>query len=105
VYSELGYGNGHVATVTFRAQAGIQYIGAQKHWKNRASFFCAGDVRTYEESDWRTRTTVQTGFLIPVGGRSAVHRFAVEAGHGRTVMGQFNELDETWLGIGWFYDF
>lgn len=105
VYSELGYGNGHVATVTLRGQAGIQYIGETKHWKNRASFYCAGDVRTYEESDWRYRATVQTGFMIPVGIRSAIHRFAIEAGSGRTVMGQFNQFDESWIGIGWFYDF
>jgi hypothetical protein len=105
VYSELGYGNGHAGSSTPRIEVGVQYISPRHYWKNRASWFTALDVRSYEESDWRSRTTAQIGFMVPIGNRAAAHRFAIEAGTGRSVMGQFNELDETWLGIGWFYDF
>lgn len=105
LHSELGVGNGHAGSVTVRVQAGFQYLSEQRFWKQRASWYAAADARTYEESDWRTRFTSQVGYWIPVGERSSVHRFAVEFGTGRTVMGQFNELDETWIGIGWFYDF
>jgi hypothetical protein len=34
-----------------------------------------------------------------------VHRVVLEFGTGRSVMGQFLWEDETWLGIGWYYDF
>ena len=105
MYGELGWGNGHSGTFTPRIQAGLQYIGERRHWKGRASWFTALDIRSYEESDWRARATAQAGFLIPVGNRAAAHRFALECGTGRSVMGQFNTLDESWIGIGWFYDF
>jgi hypothetical protein len=105
LYSELGYGNGYSGTVTATIQVGTQYNSELKYWKNRAAFFVAFNSRSYEESDWRTRVTIQTGYMIPVGNRNSVHRLAIEAGLGRSVMGQFAHLDESWVAIGWFYDF
>ena len=105
LYSELGYGNGYSGSVTATIQVGTQYNTVRKYWKNRASYFVAFNSRSYEESDWRTRLTIQTGYMIPVGNRSSVHRIAIEAGLGRSVMGQFAHLDESWVAIGWFYDF
>jgi hypothetical protein len=104
-YFEAGYGNGHAGTETLTFESGIQFISEQRYWKNRASLYAAFDTLTYEESDWRFRTTAQFGLYIPVGSRNSVHRLAFEFGTGRTVMGQFNQFDETWLAIGWFYDF
>ncbi len=105
VYSELGWGNGLAGSMTFRLETGLQWVSQQKYWKGRASRFAAVDVRTYEDSDWSVRLTVQAGYWIPVGNRSSVHRLAVELGSGRSVMGQFLWEKETWLGIGWYYDF
>ena len=103
-YSELGWGNGLAGSMTFRLQSGLQYISDRKYWKGRASRYAAIDARTYEETDWSTRVTAQAGYWIPVGSRSSVHRVAVELGTGRSVMGQFLWEKETWLGIGWYYD-
>jgi len=105
LYSELGYGNGYAGSVTATIQVGTQYNTERTYWKNRASYFVAFDSISYEESDWRTRVTIQTGYMIPVGNRSSVHRIAIEAGLGRSVMGQFAKYDESWVAIGWFYDF
>ncbi len=105
LYGELGYGNGYAGSLTATVQGGTQYISEQTYWKNRSSFFVAFNARSYEESDWRTRVTVQTGFLVPVGTRSSVYRVAIEAGLGRSVLGQFAHLDENWVAIGWYYDF
>ena len=105
LYSDLGYGNGYAGSLTATVQGGTQYISEQTYWKNRSSFFVAFNARTYEESDWRTRVTVQTGFLVPVGPRSSVFRVAIEAGLGRSILGQFAQYDENWVGIGWYYDF
>ncbi|MCW8985849.1 MAG: DUF1207 domain-containing protein, partial [Thermoanaerobaculales bacterium] len=104
-YSELGWGNGLRGGMTFRLEAGAQFVSAQNYWKGRASHFAAIDFRTYEETDWSARLTVQAGYWIPVGDRSSVHRVAIEWGTGRSVMGQFLWEKETWFAIGWYYDF
>lgn len=104
-YGELGYGAGLAGGEPWSVQAGLEYVGAQKHLRGSASRYVAIDVRTYQETDWSTRVTAQAGYRIPVGDRSSVHRIAVELGTGRTVMGQFPWYEETWVGIGWYYDF
>ncbi len=104
-YAELGVGNGIAGSITSRMEAGLQYISKQKYWNGSASRFAAIDIRTYEETDWSTRFTAQAGYWIPVGTRSSVHRLAIEFGTGRSVMGQFLWEKETWLGIGWYYEF
>lgn len=104
-YSELGWGNGIRGSMTFRLETGVQFVSEQRYWKNRASHFAAVDFRTYEETDWSSRLTIQAGFWIPVSERGAVHRLAVEYGTGRSVMGQFLWEYETYFAIGWYYDF
>ena len=103
-YAELGVGNGIAGSITSRLEAGLQFISKQKYWKGLASRYAAVDIRTYEETDWSTRFTAQVGYWIPVGTRSSVHRFALEFGTGRSVMGQFLWEKETYLSIGWYYD-
>ena len=104
-YSELGWGNGLRGGMTFRLESGVQFISDQNYWKGRASHFAAIDFRTYEETNWSARLTVQAGYWIPVGNRSSVYRVALEYGTGRSVMGQFLWEKETWFAIGWYYDF
>jgi len=105
LYSELGWGNGLRGGMTFRFEAGAQFISDQKYWKGRASHFAAVDFRTYEETNWSARLTVQAGYWIPVGDRGAVNRIAFEYGTGRSVMGQFLWEKETWFALAWYYDF
>jgi acyl-CoA synthetase (AMP-forming)/AMP-acid ligase II len=95
----------HTGQGPWSLQTGLEFVGARRHLNDRASHFAAIDVRTYQETDWSARVTVQAGYWIPVGNRSSVHRLAVELGTGRSVMSQFLWQDETWLGIGWYYDF
>jgi hypothetical protein len=104
-YSELGWGNGLRGSMTFRLESGLQWVSDRKYWRGRASRFAAIDLRTYEETDWSTRMTVQAGYWIPVGDRSSVHRVAFEYGTGRSVMGQFLWERETYFSFGWYYDF
>ena len=104
-YAELGVGNGIAGSVTSRLQAGVQFVSEKKYWKGRASHFAAIDFRTYEETNWSTRMTIQAGYWIPVGNRSSVYRVAIEYGTGRSVMGQFLWEKETWFALGWYYDF
>ena len=105
LYSELGWGNGIRGSMTFRLQGGVQFVSDRRYWKDRASHFAAVDVRTYEETDWSTRLTIQAGLWIPIGDAGAVHRLAIEYGTGRSVMGQFLWEYETYFALGWYYDF
>jgi len=104
-YGELGYGGGIDDGGPWSVETGLEFIGEEKYWKGRASHFAAIDIRTYQETDWSTRVTAQAGYRIPVRHRTSVHRIAVELGTGRSVMGQFPWDKETWLGVGWYYDF
>jgi hypothetical protein len=103
-YAELGVGNGVAGSVTSRMELGVQYVSDKRFWKGRASHFAAIDLRTYEETNWSPRLTVQAGYWIPVGDRSSVHRIAFEYGTGRSVMGQFIWEKETYFSLGWYYD-
>ena len=86
-YAEVGVGNGLAGSVTSRLQLGVQYVSEVRFWKGRASHFAAIDIRTFEETDWSSRLTVQAGYRIPVGERSSAHRVAFEWGTGRSVHG------------------
>jgi hypothetical protein len=103
-YGEIGYGNGHHDEPPWRIQSGLEYVSKQRYWKDSSSLYAAIDIRTYQEIDWSTRVTSQAGLYVPVGNRGAIHRFAIELGTGRSVMGQFLRENETWLGVGWYYD-
>ena len=104
-YAEVGVGNGLAGSVTSRLQLGVQYVSEVKFWKGRASHFAAIDIRTFEETDWSSRLTVQAGYRIPVGERSSAYRVAFEWGTGRSVLGQFLWDKESWFALGWYYDF
>ena len=104
-YGEIGYGNGLSGEPPWRIQSGLEFVSEQRYWKGRASRYAAIDIRTYQEIDWSTRVTAQAGIIIPVGNRGSAYRFAIEFGTGRSVMGQFLRENETWLGVGWYYDF
>lgn len=104
IYSEIGYGNGLHGEPPWRIQSGLELVSNRRYWNERAKLYAAIDVRTYQEIDWSTRFTAQAGYRFPVGRRDSAHRFAIELGTGRSVMGQFYNKVETYLGVGWYYD-
>lgn len=104
VYSEIGYGNGFTGEPPGRLESGLELVGDPHYWNNRAALYAAADVRVYQEVDWSTRYTIQGGYRIPVKNGYSAHRFALELGTGRSVMGQFYNKKETYLALGWYYD-
>jgi len=103
-YAEIGYGNGPTGKPPWRIQSGLEFVSEQRYLKGHASRYAAIDIRSYQETDWSTRVTAQAGYRFPVGDRKSAHRLALEFGTGRSVMGQFLWEDETYLAIGWYYD-
>lgn len=88
-----------------RAQAGVEYQG-EKPWPGaRGGWYAALDLRAYEENDWNPRATAQLGINVPTGRGNSRYRFALEGATGRTVLGEFFTATETYLGIGWYFDF
>jgi len=106
VYAEGGFG---FALDDFqdpgRMEAGIEFFGARTFWKQHMTWYAALDLQSFQELDWRTMTTAQLGFLLPTGRGTSRFRLAIEVGTGRTVLGEFSFHDETYVGVGWYYDF
>lgn len=87
-----------------RLQAGIEHAGARLFWQNRAAWYAAADLQHFEERDRRPLATRQVGFVAPTGRGTSRHCLAVEAGTGPSVLGELVFDDETWVGIGWYFD-
>jgi len=106
VYAEGGFG---FALDDFqdpgRMEAGIEFFGARTFWKQHMTWYAALDLQSFQELDWRTMTTAQLGFLLPTGRGTSRFRLAIEVGTGRTVLGEFSFHDETYVGVGWYFDF
>jgi hypothetical protein len=88
-----------------RAQAGVEYQGDRPWPAARGGWYAALDLRAYEENDWHPRATAQLGINVPTGRGDGRYRFALEGGTGRTVLGEFFTASETYVGVGWYFDF
>jgi hypothetical protein len=88
-----------------RLQAGVERLGARRFWNGRMSWYAAADLQPFQENDWKLRSALQLGFVLPTGRGTGRHRFALELVSGRSVMGEFASHDETSIGVGWFFDF
>jgi hypothetical protein len=89
----------------WRLQAGAQYFGSRKFWNERMTWYGALDLQSFQENEWQVRYTSQLGLILPTGRGTSRYRIAVEAGTGRSVFGEFFFRDETYIGIGWYFDF
>lgn len=88
-----------------RAQAGVELQGARLSQEGSASWYAALDLRAYQENDWRPRVTGQVGLIFPTGRGTSRYRAALEVSHGRSVLGEFFRSEETYAGVGWYFDF
>jgi hypothetical protein len=106
IYVEGGYGYGlGDFQDPGRLQAGAEYFGARRFWKNHMSWYAAVDLQSFRENDWSVRSAIQLGLLLPTGRGTGRYRFALELVHGRSVMGEFSFRHETSIGVGWYFDF
>lgn len=106
VYVEGGseYG-GESFQEPLRVEVGVEYRGRRLWRRARGSWYAAVDVGSYQENDWRPRVTGQVGIIIPTRRGGSRYRFALEAAAGRTALGEFYTAEETYVGLGWFFDF
>ena len=105
VYTDLAYGYDLRNTALqepWRMQIGGQYYHPAVFMKNRARWYGAMDISSYEENDWRNNYTVQAGLVI----QSGVHlwRIGIEYYDGRAQIGEFFQDQERYISLGVWFD-
>ena len=88
-----------------RLQAGAERFGDRLLWKDRCWLYGAVNVTVYEERDWEPAVNAQAGFAFPTNRGRSRYRVALEVATGRAALGEFSFADETWVGVGWYFDF
>ena len=107
VYGEAGYGYDRrnvELQEPWRLEGGVEFEDAQRFWKGRLGYYAAIDVTAYEESDWHSDITIQTGFVLPVSGLVRTYRLGVEYRDGRSIIGEFFQDKETSWALGLWVD-
>ena len=108
LYGEYGYGfdlRNEELMEPGRYQLGLEYQPAPTRWRGRAGWYAAADVSAYEEDEWDTNLTLQTGMAFYTGVGSGVWRFGVEFYDGRSQIGEFFQDEETHFAWGLWFDF
>jgi len=85
-----------------RAQAGVQYEKPGVFLDGKAGWYSALDISAYEEDDWDTNITFQTGFDL----RSHDRRWRLELEYydGRSQYGEFFQYRDKYTSIGVMLD-
>ena len=87
-----------------RLQIGGEYLGLNKLWHGRVNWYSAADINFFAERDWAPATTMQLGLMMPTGQGASRYRLALELYSGRSLMGEFSFQDESYIGLGLYYD-
>lgn len=86
----------------WRHQTGLQYDRPKVFFDSALGWYAAMDVSLYEENDYATNTTLQSGFIVKRQQRE--WRFFIEYYNGRTQLGEFFENRESYYSLGFTID-
>jgi hypothetical protein len=107
VYGEGGYAydqRNEELQEPWRLEAGLEITDPYRFWGKRFGWYAAADFNWYEESDWSTDITVQTGLLVARERLSRTFRLGLEYRTGRSLLGEFFFRDETYISLGLWVD-
>jgi len=105
-YLETGWGYNRIESEQpLRLQVGIEHIGRNRLWKGDIPWYAALDVTAYKENDLEVRTAAQLGLIFPTDRGTNRYRAALELVSGRSVLGEFSVYDESYIALGWYFDF
>ena len=107
VYTEGGYAYDERNTQLqdpWRLEAGLEFVDPKRFWGERFGWYAAADFNWYEETDWSTDITLQAGLIVTREKQFRNIRFGVEYRNGRSVIGEFFFIDETYLSLGLWLD-
>lgn len=85
-----------------RAQTGIQYQQAKFSTTKRLGWYAGLDLSAYEERDWGINKALQFGFSFAAD--SHIWRLALDYYDGQSVLGEFFQHDERYVGLGLYLD-
>jgi len=88
-----------------RLQTGLEFVSQNRFWSDSFSWYGAVDVNFFEERGWNPAIAAQIGLLLPGGSGNTLYRFAAEFYTGRSLMGEFSFVDETYFSLGLYIDF
>jgi hypothetical protein len=88
-----------------RVQVGVEHIGREGLFRGDFPWYAALDTTIYKESDLRVRASAQLGLIFPTDRGTNRYRAALELVSGRSVLGEFSLHDESYIGLGWYFDF
>lgn len=104
-YLEIGWGYGlKEFQDPLRIQLGVVYFGQSRLWQGRIPWYAALDTTVYQENDRQARTSAQLGLMFPTGRGTSRYRLALEMVTGRSVLGEFSMYNESYIGLGWYFD-
>lgn len=86
----------------YRAQTGIQYQQHAFSPHERLGWYAGLDLSAYEEYDWRINKAVEVGFAFAAAPH--VWRLALDYYQGQSVLGEFFQYEEEYLGVGLYLD-
>jgi hypothetical protein len=105
-YGEAAYGftlRNEDLQEPWRIRGGVEYEEADRFFGGSAGPFAAIDVNAFEENDWQADVTIQVGLVVPTEGIPRTWRFGIEYRDGRSLIGEFFDTRERYVGIGvWF---
>jgi hypothetical protein len=106
-YLEAGHGFSDTEDFhePLRFQGGLEYVSPRSWRDGQARWYAAVDLTSFEERDYKVTPTAQLGLVFPSRHTSGRYRLALEYGIGRSALGEFSFRDESYLALGYYYDF
>jgi hypothetical protein len=108
IYGESGYGYNHRDNSlqdSWRISSGIEFEYPDFLMNGRVGYYAASDFTWYQESNWKTDITVQSGLVAHSKTMFRTYRIGVEYRDGRSLIGEFFNQRETYFGFGLWGDF
>lgn len=105
-YMEAGWAYSHIESEKpLRLQLGVEYINREGLFRGDFPWYAALDTALYKDDDLRVRATAQLGLIFPTDRGTNRYRAALELVLGRSILGEFYTHDESYIGLGWYFDF
>lgn len=107
IYGESGYGYNHRnkdLQEPWRISSGIEFEYPDFLMNGRIGYYAASDFTWYEENNWKTDITIQSGLVAHSKKMFRTYRLGVEYRDGRSLIGEFFQQRESYFGFGLWID-
>lgn len=85
----------------WRSELGIQYEN-NRYWSSKLGWYMAADFSSYEENNRDINSAIQLGIVTSANNRN--FRLGLEFYNGRSLLGEFFQVNEKYIGLGLWID-